>query len=792
MGISMKFYTSVNQSKDRILVRGHDNGVAFAESIKYQPTVYVATNEPSEFKTLDGDYVEPVVRENLADNCRDYHGAISWPHQYIATEWPEENIEYDFNAIRTCYIDIEVASEGAFPSVDQAPVPVTAITVAHDGEYYVFGMDDFSSDDPKVHYVHCGNEIVLLDCFLDRWNSINADIVTGWNCRQFDVPYLVNRIRRLMGEDTSLRMSPWNQIKSVTVNNFGKKATVYQLVGLEILDYYELYQKFTYSQQESYKLNYIAHAELGQSKIDYSEYGSLQNLYRENHQKFIEYNIVDVKIVMDLEAKLKLIETATALAYSMHCNLSDCFTQVRMWDSCIHHYLLQQGIVVPPNKRTSKTDKFAGAYVKDVAPGMHKWVVSFDIASLYPHLIMQYNVSPETYLKQTDMSIVDNFLDQSYDITTENIQAASGGEFSSTVQGFLPKLMEKFYSDRKRFKKEMQAAEKNGETDKIRGLDMLQMAKKISLNSCFGFLGNQYSRFYDSEMAEAITKTGQLTIRWIERDVNNYLNELLGTTDVDYIIAADTDSIYINMEGLVDKFAPENAVEFLDNACKTLIQDRIKSSLKSLAEYMHAPQMLEMKREVIADRGIWTAKKRYILNVHDNEGYRHPEPKLKIMGIEAVKSSTPEWARDKIKEALNIIMRKSNDELIKFIAETKVEFSKLGPEEAASPRGVNNLEKYSDSETIYGKKCPIAVRGALLYNTFIQGLDDNYPRIQEGEKVRFIYLKENYMSENVISFPDYLPPELKLHDAIDYDLQFEKVFLNPVLKITDAIGWSVE
>ena len=787
----MKFYTSVNQSQDRILVRGYEDGKQFAEENEYKPTVYVATNEPSEFKTLDGTPVEPVVLENLSSNARDHHGAISWPHQYIATEWPEENISYDFDAIKKCYIDIEVASEGAFPSVAQAPVPVTAITIAQDGEYYVFGMDEFSSDDSHVHYAHCDNEIVLLDCFLDRWNSLNPNIVTGWNCRQFDIPYLVNRIKRLMGKDSSLRMSPWNIIEEVTINSFGKKTTVYQLVGIEILDFYELYQKFTYTQQESYKLNYIAHAELGQSKVDYSEYGSLQNLYRENHQKFIEYNIVDVKIVVDLEAKLKLIETATALSYSMHCNLSDCFTQVRMWDSCIHHYLLTQGIVVPPNRRTSKTEKFAGAYVKDPVPGMYNWVVSFDIASLYPHLIMQYNVSPETYLKQTDMSIVDNYLDRSYKITTENIQAASGGEFSKTVQGFLPKLMEKFYSDRKRFKKEMQLAEKNGETDKIRGLDMLQMAKKISLNSCFGFLGNQYSRFYDPDMAESITKTGQLTIRWIERDVNNYLNELNGTSDVDYIIAADTDSIYINMEAMVEKFAPENAVDFLNNACKTLIQDRIKKSLEELAGYMNAPQTLEMKREVIADRGVWTAKKRYILNVHDNEGFRHDEPKLKIMGIEAVKSSTPEWARDKIKEALIIIMRSTNEELIEFVAKTKAEFSKLGPEEAASPRGVNNLEKYSDSETIYGKKCPIAVRGALLFNTFIQDVPNLNTRIQEGEKVRFIYLKENYMNENVISFPDYLPPELKLHDCIDYDLQFEKVFLNPVLKITDAIGWSI-
>ena len=789
----MKFYTSVSQqSADHLLVRGYDNDKPFAEKVEYKPTVYVESKSVTNFWSLEGTPMEPMVRENMAGNCRHHHGAISWAHQYIATEWPEENIEYNFGAIRKCYIDIEVASEGAFPSVDEAPVPVTAITIAQDGEYYVFGADEFETNDPKVHYTYCHNEIDLLDRFLDRWNMLNPDIVTGWNCRQFDIPYLVNRLCRIMGRETSLRMSPWAQIEEVTINSFGKKTTVYQLVGIEILDFFELYQKFTYVKPESYKLNYIAHAELGQAKIDYSEYGSLQDLYRQNHQKFIEYNIKDVEIVVDLEKKLKLIETATALSYSMHCNLSDCFTQVRMWDSCIHHYLLSQGIVVPPNKRTEKDGKFAGAYVKEVSPGMHKWVVSFDIASLYPHLIMQYNVSPETLSTMTGESDVDEYMTKSYTKSQGHIRAANGASFFSGPEqvGFLPKLMKKFYADRKRFKAEMIEAQRSGQTDKIASLDMLQMAKKISLNSCFGFLGNQYSRFYDPKLTEAITKTGQLTIRWIERDVNEYLNELVETTGVDYMIAADTDSIYINMEALVDKFSPEHPVQFLDNVCASLIQASIKKSLAELAEYMNAPQMLEMKREVIADRGVWTAKKRYILNVHDNEGVRHDEPKLKIMGIEAVKSSTPEWARDKIKEALTIIMRSTNEKLIEFIAETKAEFSTLGPEAVASPRGVNNLEKYSDREKIYGKKCPIAVRGALLYNTHMQTVHDSFTPIQEGEKVRFVYLLENYMDENVISFPDHLPPELKLHDCIDYDLQFEKVFLNPVTKITDAIEWK--
>ena len=381
--------------------------------------------------------------------------------------------------------------------------------------------------------------------------------------------------------------------------------------------------------------------------------------------------------------------------------------------------------------------------------------------------------------------------------------------FRKDVRGFLPELMEKIYNERVIFKKKMLAAEQEYEKTKNKELikeiarcNNIQMARKIQLNSAYGAIGNQYFRYYNLQNAEAITLSGQLSIRWIEMKMNQYLNKILKTEDADYVIAADTDSIYLNLGPLVDgvfkgrEKTPESIVSFLDKVCKVELEKYIEGSYKELAEYVNAfDQKMFMKRETIADKGIWTAKKRYILNAWDIEGVRFTEPKLKIMGIEAVKSSTPAPCRQKIKDALKVIMTKTNDDLIQFIEEFREEFKKMRPDEIAFPRGVNNLGKFSSTTTIYGKGTPIHVRGSLLYNYYIRKhkLTNRYPIIQEGEKIKFIFLRTpNKINENVIAFIQEFPKELGLDKSIDHDLQFEKSFLEPLKTILDTIGWKTE
>ena len=608
------------------------------------------------------------------------------------------------------------------------------------------------------------------------------------------------------------RLSNWGLVTEGKIFIQGREHVTYDIGGLTQLDYLDLYKKFTYKAQESYRLDYIAEVELGQKKLDHSEFDTFKDFYTKGWQKFIEYNIVDVELVDRLESKMKLIELALTMAYEAKVNYADVFYQVRMWDNIIYNYLKKSDIVVPPRKKETKNEKYAGAYVKEPVPGKYDWVVSFDLNSLYPHLIMQYNISPETLLEERHPTAsVDKILNEeiNFELYKDNAVCANGAMFRKDVRGFLPELMEKMYGDRVIFKKKMLKAKQDYEKTPTKALEKeiarcnnIQMAKKISLNSAYGAIGNQYFRYYKLANAEAITLSGQVSIRWIENKMNIYLNNLLQTTDTDYVIASDTDSIYLNMGPIVDKFFANKSsdkakiVELLDMVCGEKLEPYIEKCYQELADYVSAyDQKMSMKRENIADRGIWTAKKRYILNVWNSEGVAYAEPKLKVMGIESVKSSTPAPCRKMLKEAFNILMTGTEEDVINYIDRSRKEFNSLPPEQISFPRSVSDVVKYKSSSNIYSKGTPIHARGALLFNHYIKEnkLDNKYSLIKNGEKIKFCYLKKpNIIHENVISFIQEFPKELGLNQYVDYDLQFEKSFLEPLKAILDSIGWKVE
>jgi DNA polymerase elongation subunit (family B) len=602
---------------------------------------------------------------------------------------------------------------------------------------------------------------------------------------------------------------------------------VYDLVGIGHLDYLELYKWYSPNgkSQESYKLDSIANFELGEKKLSYDEYDSLHQLYKLNFQKFIEYNIKDVELIIRLEDKLKLLELGLTLAYDTKCNYTDVFAQTRMWDSLTYNHLLNKNVIVPPRIIQEKDSAFEGAYVKDPQVGKHDWVASFDLDSLYPHLMMQFNISPETLLEPENYTpamrevlsqgvSVDKLLSKSIDTTNlENVTLTPNGQFFRTdFQGFLPKMMEEMYEDRKKFKKLMLQAKQDYENEKEEGkkyeiekriakYNNLQLAKKVSLNSAYGALGSQYFRFYDLRMALAVTLAGQLSIRWIEKKLNEYMNGLLKTNS-DYVIASDTDSIYLRLNELVQKvygndtIGEQKVIEFMDRVCQQKIQPFIDKSYAELAEYVHAyAQKMRMKREALADKGIWTAKKRYIMHVYNNEGVQYNEPQMKVMGLEMIKSSTPAPVREKMKEALQIMMKGKEGDIHTFIDNFRREFKSLPPEEVSFPRGINGLSEYSNKTTIYSKGTPIHVKGALLYNNYLEekGLTKKYPRIQEGEKIKFAYLKKpNPFKDSVISFPGRLPIEFNLNSYIDYEMQFQKTFLDPIKVVLDCMNWTTE
>ena len=823
MTLMKKFYSNVFLSGDKIFYIGYEDGERVHYQEVFSPVLYAQSNNKTEFKTLDGRYAQEIKFGSVKDAkefIEKYKGVENFKiygndrflYQYISSKFPEEEIQYDTSQLKIYTIDIETSSENGFPNIADTSEEILCLTVKDftTKKLIVWGTREYENSRDDVEYRVFWKEDEMLRDFLAWWAENTPDILTGWNVKLFDVPYICRRIDRVLSTKYMKSLSPWNKVNEREVEIKGRNHIYYDVIGVSVLDYLDLYQKFTYTNQESYRLDHIASVELGQQKLDHSEFETFKDFYTQNWQKFVDYNIIDVELVDRLEDKMKLIELALTMAYDAKVNFEDVYYQVRMWDSIIYNDLTRKNIVVPPNERHDKDSKYAGAYVKEPVPGLYEWVVSFDLNSLYPHLIMQYNISPETLLPTKHPSAtVDRILKKDIIIDGDCCVCANGAQYRKDFQGFLPKLMQKMYDDRVLYKKKMLVAKQENEKNpspelvkEISRCNNIQMAKKIQLNSAYGAIGNQYFRYFKLANAEAITLSGQVSIRWIEDKMNGYLNNLLKTEGEDYVIASDTDSIYLNLGPLVTKFFSSRSsdkaaiVSILDKICQEKLEPFIESSYQELATYVSAyDQKMSMKRENIADKGIWTAKKRYILNVWDSEGVRYAEPKLKMMGIEAVKSSTPAPCRTKIKEALKIIMTKTESDLIKFIDQFKTDFFNMPPEQIAFPRSVNGLTKWKDPVTLYKKSCPIHVRGALLYNFQLKKnkLTYKYPLIQEGEKIKFVYLQTpNIVGENVISFISNFPQEVNISKNVDYKLQFQKSFLDPLKIILDVIGWKTE
>jgi DNA polymerase elongation subunit (family B) len=844
------FYINVTQDYGKLLVTYVDEeGRKRRERKDFYPTLYTVSNTTEElneesYYTVTGKRVYPISPGNISETRNfvkqhkdiegfELYGLQRPVYEFIAEKFPGD-ISQDWNIeqINIAYLDIEVRSDDGFPEPKDASKEITAITIIDNDGTRVYGCKEYNKPIPNGKYTRYNNEQNLLLAFVSDWRKNFPDVVTGWNVKTFDLVYIINRLSRLFGDATAQSLSPWNRVSLVEKSFKGRDESWFDISGIATLDYMELYKKYgPPGQKESYSLNYISHLELKEKKLSYSEYGSLHNLYTQDYEKFIDYNIKDTQLVQALEKKRGLLKLAFILAYDSKTNYGDVMFQTRMWDSLIYNFLRDRNIVPPPNEREEKSEMYEGAYVKEPQIGKHDWVVSFDYTSLYPSLMMQFNISPDTIVEP------ENYPDEIRDFLAANpispekllseeldlsllkkydlVLSANGHLFRNDVEGFLPQILRKMFADRQKYKKLFLEAKKDVERlkkagkdysdaeQKVAMYDLLQLCKKVCLNSCYGATGTPYFRYYDIRQAVAVTLSGQYAIKYMEKNLNDFFQSVSGKKEKDYVLAVDTDSVYLVLDDFVSKFNgrgdKENAeiVGFLDKTCQQVITPEIKKYNERLAKYVNAATVdLDMKRESICDKALWTAKKRYILSVVDSEGVRYETPEIKMSGLEAVKSSTPEICRKKIKEIISLIMSGTEENVQTFIRDFRKEFNKLAPEDAAFPRSVNDLEKYHDRASIFSKGTPIHVKGALLYNHFLatKGLEKSYQAIRNGDKIKFIYLKEpNPNGISVISFPGILPKEfVDILPYIDYNTQFEKTFVDPTNIILQTIGWSAE
>lgn len=826
----MLFYTHVVVRGNNILFRGIKDGKRIKQKIPFEPALFVRTGKQTPYKSLWGENLEKMKFLSISE-ARDFikkyqdvsnfpiYGNYNFVYQFINKVFPD-TIDFNIKHVKIVTIDIETSTDYGFPDPRSAQEQVLLITVQdfHTKQITTFGTYPYLPKQSHVEYVQCIDEMDLLRKFINHLKEDYPDVITGWNSQLFDIAYLSSRIIRVLGSEALEECSPWGVIRQHEVPFArGRTQLAYEWIGISILDFMDLYRKFSYKMVENYKLDTVAKEELNDEKVKH-QYTSFKEFYTKDWELFVDYNIHDVVLVDRLEDKLRIINLIMTMAYDAKCNYIDIFSSVRTWDCILYSYLNRKNIIVhnPPHVDPLNDRQIMGAFVKEPKPAQYEWVVSFDATSLYPSIIMTWNMSPETlingqkYLPDDEKSIV-KLIEREFDTTKlhdEDVTMTANGQcFRKDRKGIFPELIEYYFDVRQQAKKQMLLAQSKYEETKdpvhlneIASLNSRQMSSKILMNSLYGAMGNVYFRYYDIRVAEGITMTGQLIIRTVAKRLTDFINEECNTHGVDYSFYSDTDSTYITLGSYVAKNlrgqSKTEVVEALDRYCMGKIEPTINAACEQLNEYLNTYQKkIKFKREIIADRGVWIAKKRYAVNVYNSEGVSYEEPKLKVLGMEIVRSSTPAPVRKALKEAVSIALREDEDRLRDYVSQTEKKWSMLEPEDIAFPRGVNGVKEYSDPNSIFRKGTPIHVRGALIYNHLLDAKDLNkkYQKIQEGDKIKFIYLKEpNPLGTHVITFSGQLPPEFKLREYVDYETMFEKSFLEPLTSLLDCIGWKVK
>ena len=856
-------YTYYKRYGSSIQIKYIKDGQRYKKTVSgYKPTLYTKSNEPNTDKTsIFGDSLTSISFDSIREanefveryaEVDDFEiiGNANFDHQFITELYSGKTPNFNPDEIHHALLDIEVYSPDSFPYPKDAAAPVNGYTVYSNlhKKYFVCSdkpylhLPDSEVGHLNVEFKQVEDEREILMELLNLFEREEFDLVSGWNSSGFDLPYIVNRCYKIIGEDTTKRkLSPFNNIYTrMGYDNFGNDELKVTIAGLPHCDYLDLYKKHIHTPRESYKLDFIASEEVGTQKIDFEEAGSLHRLYDTDPQTFVMYNIRDVELLVKLEEKLKLFQVTYALAYTSLSNYEDTLGSVGQITNLVAKHLYNNNIVPTFKLKEVVKKSLEGAYVKDSVTGKHKWVVTFDLNSLYPHLIMQVNIGPETYVPRHQLPpelailkskyTLDDLVAGKVDLSIlKKYGLSMGGNFEfykKDKKSFLSDIMYDLYNGRKTHQKNMrghqhkvvdlekQLTKASGsnkielekellnEKNEVSRLNNLQQALKILLNSVYGALSNQYFLYYNHANAESITLTGQLVNRYTMERVDKFLKEILDP-DYTYWLAGDTDSGFITLAPFVDQLPdhykddPDKITSMVDRFCEEVLTPKINQITDELADYLNSYEnKMVWGREVISPSTVLIAKKKYVMAVYDNEGVRYPidNPRYKITGMESKKSSTPQWARTFLEECYKTMLHGKEEDIQKLISSYREQFDKLPVWDIAQPRGVTNLSKYIDKQTIYTKGTPKHVRAALLHNHLLKVHKiTNIEPISAGSKMKFIDLKiPNPIHENVIGFEQRLPDEFGLTKYVDRDIVFESSFLKPLQIALNAIEWDYE
>ncbi len=815
------FYTDITLHRGQIYFSGYESGKKFIKQEDFKPTLAIECNEDLGWTTIYGQNVKHInfdsitefneYKKNFSD-VFEFHGNISPIYQFIGDKFPDK-VKYNNKDIKIFLYDIETIDETGefkgFPKPEDAPVEVVSVSIKNlkDNKTYLFSLRDWNESESiknvtitgEIIHEYFETEVELLKFFCNFFAEECPDVLVGYNNKIFDDPYMLNRIDSTLGKTWLNKLSPIGVVNfKFKTNEQGIVSCNYSIKGLQIFDFLELYKKFSQNSRESYKLSFIAQYELEDDKIEYEEYDNIRDFYLQNPQKFQDYNLNDTELIYKLDKKLGYFDLVCTIAYISKINLEDVMSPIKTWDSIIYDFLSNHNIVIPPGKNARKED-FPGAYVHPPVPGIYDWVVSFDLNSLYPHEIIQHNISPETIIEgeRLDVSLTDideKYFDEDFRNETDWNLSGAGYYFSKEIKGFLPKLMETYYNDRKEIKRQMmvEKKKKNGDKNLIARLNNEQLAKKINLNSAYGMLSSVYCRYFDLRLATAITLSARLAVKWKAIKVDEFFQKKFKLNSTKWIFS-DTDSAYFCLDFIANKFPDSSSkeiVNILDKFCETVISPEIERNYVDLAERLNAGKnVLKSEREVITEKYLITGKKRYCCLVWDDEGVRYDKPKLKVTGIEIVRSSTPNAIKPYMKDSIKVLMKRP-DKIIEFVNKVRIEFNKMSPEEIAFPRSVSNVKKYTDKTKMFKKGTPIGVRAAILYNNYIEEYDLDSEKIFDGDKIKFFYalVPNIFYNENVFGYINKIPNREEIIKFIDYNTQFNKVYFDVIKNICKVIG----